>query len=88
MSYQVLIKRKIERNLYKLPIQIQQKLAVLLCDLRDSGPIQPRWPNYSKLAKETYHCHLGNSWVACWKSKNKEVIIEIYYVGSRENAPY
>jgi hypothetical protein len=35
-----------------------------------------------------YHCHLSNKWVACWKNEKDSIIIEVYYAGSRENAPY
>ena len=88
MPYEVKIKRKIEKGLEKLPVLIQKKLVRLLLDLRDKGPMQPNWPNYSKLNKEEYHCHLGRSWVACWRNEKETIIIEVYYVGSREKAPY
>ncbi len=43
----------------------------------------------NKLAENKYHCHLNYRWVACWQIEdNKLKIIEIYFVGSRENAPY
>ena len=67
---------------------IQKKLAVLMDDLRDKGPIRAGWPNYSKLEKKIYHCHLVMKWVVCWQCENKSIIIEVYYAGSRENAPY
>jgi hypothetical protein len=35
-----------------------------------------------------YHCHLSYRYVACWTWRKKEIVIEVYYVGSRENAPY
>lgn len=68
--------------------RVQEKLAVLVDDLEDKGPVQSGWPNYSKLGKEKYHCHLGRKWVACWHYEEKSLIIEVYYAGSRENAPY
>ena len=36
----------------------------------------------------TYHCHLSKDWVACWRWEKSTVEIEVYYAGSRENAPY
>lgn len=59
------------------------------------------WPHFGPLGK---HCHLpksrdpdkrggkkgANAWyVVCWKVEDKKVkIIEVYYVGTHENAPY
>ena len=88
MNYSVIIKRKILRDLTKLPILVQKKMALLAEDLREKGPEQPKWPNYSKLGKTAYHCHLAFSWVACWRCEKNTMIIEVYYVGSREKAPY
>ena len=87
-KYQVKIKNKVLKKLPKLPELVQTKLALLLLDLQNTGPIQPQWQNYSRLGNEKYHCHLGRSWVACWENKNNQLVIEVYYVGSRENAPY
>ena len=88
LSYRVNIGKKALKGLPKLPLLVQKKLNLLLKDLRDFGPVQPNWPNYSKLGSDKYHCHLGYSWVACWESEKGTLIIEVYYVGSRENAPY
>ena len=88
MSYEIKIKKGVDKNLKKLPILVQKKLGRLILDLRDNGPEQPNWPNYSKLNIDEYHCHLGYSWVTCWRHKKNTIIIEVYYVGSREKAPY
>ena len=60
----------------------------LLADIQASGPVQPDYANYSKLGTCTYHCHLSYHWVACWRNENGSIVVEVYYVGSRENAPY
>ena len=88
MKYEVILKRKVEKGLVKLPLRVQKKLAVLANDLRDQGPLQPTWPNYSKLSPTEYHCHVERSWVACWRHEKQSIVIEVYYVGSREKAPY
>lgn len=88
MCYEVVFKKKVIKGLPKLPLLIQKKLVMLTDDLREKGPEQPQWQNYSKLSKNEYHCHLGYSWVACWRHEKQTIIIEVYYVGSRENAPY
>ncbi len=86
--YEVRIGAKVLKMIEKLPFRIQQKLANLVLDLRNGGPIQPFWPRFSKLGPGRYHCHLSYSWVACWYSEKGTLRIEVYYAGSRENAPY
>ena len=86
--YNVHIKKKIVKNINKLPLWVQKKMSILAMDLKDTGPEQPKWQNYSKLSSTEYHCHLGTSWVACWKHDKDTISIEVYYVGSREKAPY
>lgn len=62
------------------------------------------WPHFGPLGKHAYHCHLTKSkspenttgkkgaeacYVACWRVEDKKVkIVEVYYVGTHENAPY
>jgi hypothetical protein len=88
MNYNIIIKRKIEKGLSKLPFWVQKKFAFLIKDLQEKGPEQPTWQNYSQLSPTEYHCHLGTSWIACWKYENQTIDIEVYYVGSCEKAPY
>ena len=86
--YQIIVKKKVMKGLWKLPREVQQAFARLLNDLEESGPVQPRWPHYSMLTKDTYHCHLAYHYAACWRNENGTLIIEVYYAGSREGAPY
>lgn len=86
--YKVSVKKKVIKNIAKLSLWVQKKMAVLAMDLKDKGPEQPNWKNYSKLSSTEYHCHLGTSWVACWSHDKDAINIEVYYVGSREKAPY
>ena len=88
MEYTIIIRRKAQKGLKKLPDFIQVKFQYLAKSLERSGPVQPEWPNYSKLGTNEYHCHLSRSWVACWKHEKNTITIEVYYVGSREKAPY
>ena len=87
--WEVGFSNKARKQREKLPAREQRLLAQLLYDLETTGPNQFGWPNYSKLGTNTYHCHLNHKWVACWTVENDKLkLIEIYYVGSRENAPY
>jgi mRNA-degrading endonuclease RelE of RelBE toxin-antitoxin system len=88
MSYEVRIKRKVERGLSKLPRDVQKLLYLLVVELQADGPIQKTWRNFSPLADGRYHCHLNYRYVACWTCRKDEIVIEVYYVGSREKAPY
>jgi hypothetical protein len=86
--YQVLISRRTLRRIERLPEAVQDRLENLVEDLKKSGPVQPLWPNYSRLSPTEYHCHLSYRWVACWYHVKGTIRIEVYYVGSREDAPY
>lgn len=88
MKYEVRIKKKVARGLDKLPADVQKLLFLLMADLQTDGPIQKSWRNFSPLGKDRYHCHLNYRYVACWTCRNNEIVIEVYYVGSREKAPY
>ncbi|EKD39847.1 MAG: hypothetical protein ACD_75C00278G0007 [uncultured bacterium] len=88
MKYTVKVKRKVLRDVEKMPKSEQEKLATLVDDLIESGPVQPAWPNYSKLSATEYHCHLSRKWIACWRHEKGSIEIEVYYAGSRENSPY
>ena len=88
MQYQVRIKKKINRGLKKLPKNIQKLLFLLVEDLKADGPIQKSWHNFSPLGENKYHCHLSYKYVACWTWQQGTIEIEVYYVGSREKAPY
>jgi hypothetical protein len=72
----------------KAPEEITILFGELIQDLEQQGPVLPGWPHYSKLAKDKHHCHLAYHWVACWSFEADSVLIEVYYAGSREDAPY
>jgi len=81
----------------KMPNKILDLLALLLADIERSGPIRRDWKNFSELAKSkritanSYHCHIkkGNpTYVACWRVSKEAKIVEVFYVGTHENAPY
>ena len=72
-------------------------LQLLVEDLKTKGPSPGKgWSNYGKLrgksSSDLRHCHLikGNpTYVCCWEVVNKKVkIIEVYYAGTHEKAPY
>lgn len=89
MVWTIAFTSKAAKQAGKLPKRERDLLALLVRDLQMHGAAQPTWSSYSKLDKDTYHCHLSYKWVACWHVQDgKMKLIEIYYTGSRENAPY
>ena len=86
--YEVRISKSTLKNLERMPEKIQKRMGHLVNDLHEKGPARAEWPNYSKLGNNKYHCHLDRKWVACWQCEKRTTIIEVYYAGSRENAPY
>jgi mRNA-degrading endonuclease RelE of RelBE toxin-antitoxin system len=87
-NYSVVFTKKVRKSLVKIPKNIRDKFFILAEQLAEQGPVAVNWHNYSKLGRNEHHCHLGYSWVACWTNEKGTITIEVYYVGSRENAPY
>jgi hypothetical protein len=90
---------KVERQAVKLSLRARKRLRDLIGDLALLGPELKGWPHYSQLkrqkgqgmAERRYHCHLSGGKdcvVACWRVQNKTIVIEVYYVGSHQKAPY
>ncbi len=89
MAYKIVLKKKVLKTLQKLPDQIKIRFNILYKVLENGGPSAPNyWQNYSMLGDGKYHCHLTYRYVACWRHEKGTIIIEVYYVGSRESAPY
>lgn len=89
-KYKIKTKRKIEKQIKFLPENVKLIFYLLMEEIKELGPVRTNWLNYSKLDKNKHHCHLKRKYVACWEEKKKDnqITIEVYYVGSREKAPY
>ena len=92
MNWHIEYTSKAVKQLKKQPATIRDAVLALVMDITNRGPIRGDWPNFSKMGKNNYHCHLKKgkpTYVACWRmlDKNKK-IIEVYYVGTHEKAPY
>jgi mRNA-degrading endonuclease RelE of RelBE toxin-antitoxin system len=92
MTWTVKFTKKAEKNVLLLPDKIQDLVAFLVEDLKRGGPVAHEWPRYSKLSDTRYHCHLKKghpTYVACWQVVDKKIkLMEIYYAGTHEKAPY
>lgn len=98
MRWQVEIKpqvAKIIKNRRKMPKEVESAVLALVAELSALGPAV-NWPNYGKLKNQgknidRRHCHLQKgrpTWVACWEVDEGNKLIEVYYVGTHEKAPY
>lgn len=83
-----MIPKRFDTLILQMPKNAQIVLKNLIKDISENGPVQPKYHNYSRIGKITYHCHLAYRWVACWRCEDGKFIVEIDYVGSREKAPY
>ena len=87
-DWRVLFRKKVEKSVTRMPRREQVLFANLVEDLQRKGPIRSEWRNFSKLSENEYRRHLSYSWLACWRVEKQVPEIEVYYAGSRENAPY
>lgn len=97
MIWTVTFTNSAAKQLAKLSENVRLVAQLLTEDLKYKGPAPGKeWPNYSKLNgrknKDRRHCHLMKgrpTYVACWEvSDHNEKLIEVYYVGTHEKAPY
>jgi mRNA-degrading endonuclease RelE of RelBE toxin-antitoxin system len=92
VSWRVTFTKMSEKQALKLPGIVREKLNTLIGDIETQGPVRGNWKNYGKLSERQHHCHLKAgrpTYVVCYEVKDKEIkIVEIYYVGTHEKAPY
>lgn len=97
MNWKVILANKAEKQQRELPEKVRLIIQLLIEDLKYKGPAPGKhWPNYGKLNGkkngDKRHCHLIKgkpTYVACWEVINpNQKLIEVYYVGTHEKAPY
>ena len=94
--WEVRFSNKAGKQTHKLQANIQLVLRVLVENLVFRGPVPGKqWHNYGRLRgrgnEDKRHCHLikGNpTYVCCWQVFKTKQLIEVYYVGTHEKAPY
>lgn len=91
-KWEIKLSTKLSKSIGDLPEHVRFKMLALFKALEERGAIQSDWPNYGKLADETYHCHVKKgrpTYVVCWRILDKkQKLIEVYYAGTHEKAPY
>lgn len=96
MNWTIKITNKAAKQVEKLPKSAKATLLLLLRDIERNGPsTSGSWKNYGKLKGmigDKRHCHLMKgkpTYVCCWEVIDKQIkLIEVYYVGTHEKAPY
>jgi hypothetical protein len=98
VKWQVFLTNTAAKQKKKLPMGVVEVFARLVGDLEQEGPIQKNWSHFGMLKKgkniqeNSYHCHVKSgrpTYVVCWLVRDKKIqIVEVYYVGTHENAPY
>ena len=97
MIWKVEFSRDAIKQAKRLPKRVIEALRLLTEDLKYNGPAPGKgWPHYGKLKgsknEDKRHCHLVRgkpTYVSCWTVVDKKTkIIEVYYVGTHEKAPY
>lgn len=84
--------RRAAKAIARLSEELRLLVGVLVDEIRVSGPVRGNWKNYSKLSATKHHCHIKGgrpTYVVCWEVINTERrLVEIYYAGTHEKAPY
>jgi mRNA-degrading endonuclease RelE of RelBE toxin-antitoxin system len=95
MTWEVELTRNAEKQTEKLPQAIRNNVYFLIAELHVKGCFLPHRSYFGKIkgGKDAFHCHLKSgrpTYVACWKVAADKTLkkIEVYYVGTHENAPY
>lgn len=95
-EWKVNFTNKAAKQFEKLSDNIKDSMTLLYEELKVDGPYRTNWPNYGKLkankGRLIYHCHIEKgkpTYVVCWEIVEKKLkILEVYYVGTHEKAPY
>jgi len=97
MTWKIEFTATAHKQIKKLSSKAFDALRLLVKDLQKNGA-NPGigWSNYGKLhgkkTEDKRHCHLIKgrpTYVCCWTVIDKKTkIIEVYYVGTHERAPY
>ena len=88
--YQVSFTARAAKAGRQLPRTVKEQLALLAKEIELNGPVRGNWRNYGKLSSDCHHCHIKRgrpTYVCCWRIIG-ERIVEIYYAGTHEKAPY
>lgn len=95
MAWDVKLNKFAEKQADELDEDILSVFRLLKEDLTLKGPIPGRrWKNYSKIKgskEDERHCHIAKgrpTYVCCWRVFKSKKLIEVYYVGTHEKAPY
>ena len=90
-SIKVIFSSKAGKIFRKLPPILQEKVRSLINEIESLGPVRGNRPHFEKYRKGEYRCHLKKgrpTYVACWRDLPAQDAVEVFYLGTREKAPY
>ena len=94
MTWMITTTSKARKQIGLMPEGVRANYAALAKELELLGPYRANWKHFGKLvgSKSLFHCHITSgrpTYVACWEVLDKRIhLVEVYYVGTHENAPY
>ncbi len=97
MKWMIQYTNKASKQVGRLNRHAFEAVRLLVKDLQNNGPAPgKKWSHYGKLRaakkEDRRHCHLNQgkpTYVCCWAVIDKKLkILEVYYVGTHEKAPY
>ena len=92
MPWTVTMSKRVAKKVKKLPVSVQAAIEVLIGEIKLNGPNRTNWSHFGGLKKDAYHCHVKSgrpTYVVCWYVNDRKLrLVEVYYAGTHENAPY
>jgi mRNA-degrading endonuclease RelE of RelBE toxin-antitoxin system len=96
MIWEVRLTKRAFKQTQLLSKKARLVLRTLVEEMELVGPAPGKhWRHYGKLYSNIHqdqrHCHLKSgkpTYVCCWEVSKTDQVIEIYYVGTHEKAPY
>lgn len=91
MNWRVILSNKAAKQHERLPLSVKEMFGFLAKEIEFLGPVRGNWKNYGKLGPDLHHCHIKSgrpTFVACWRVNKNIRLVEVYYVGTHEKAPY
>jgi len=94
VSWTIRFTKKAAKQVNQLPEEARLQVRVLVAEIKAAGPFRANWKNYGLLKNQPgrHHCHVKSgrpTYVVCWEVLDKKIrLVEVYYVGTHEGAPY
>jgi mRNA-degrading endonuclease RelE of RelBE toxin-antitoxin system len=94
VGWDVRFTTKAAKQVAKLPEEVRLQIVALVAEIAKAGPYRANWKKYGPLKNQPghHHCHVKSgrpTYVVCWEVRDKKIrLVEVYYAGTHEGAPY